>query len=255
MNERSHFQGAGVLTHLAEARERGREASRESHGLERADPAMGAADGSKEGALIVLLSWIIGDAVGLTHTIMLQVALLLFLGFAIWKIGRSALLGWARLERINRLIEEEKHEIERNREEEKLELKEMYRAKGFLGKLLDEVITVLMADDSKLLGIMLEEELGVSLESYEHPLKIAIGVAIGLFITGTILFGALFFGGTLLSVLLTAFALIGISSYLMARLDRIRTLQAVVWNLATTALASGATYFLTRFFIPGGLFS
>jgi hypothetical protein len=96
-------------------------------------------------------------------------------GWAVWKTGRSALLGWGRMERLHRLIEEERWEIQHHRAQERRELGEMYRAKGFDGKLLEEVLDVLMSDDNRLLKVMLEEELGLTLEAYEHPLRQAIG--------------------------------------------------------------------------------
>ena len=78
-----------------------------------------------------------------------------------------------------RLLEEEKWEIEHNRNQEKVELKVLYRAKGFEGKLLDDVVDVLMADDKRALHIMLKEELGMTLEAYEHPLKQSLGALLG----------------------------------------------------------------------------
>ena len=92
------------------------------------------------------------------------------------------LLGWARLERLHRIVEEERYEIENHRQQEREELKELYRAKGFQGKLLDEVVDVLMADGERLLKVMVEEELGLSLQSQEHPLKQGAGSALGAFV-------------------------------------------------------------------------
>ena len=166
-------------------------------------------------------------------------------GFFFWKVGRSASLGWARLERINKLISDEKNEIETNREEEKSELTAMYEAKGFTEPLLSQAIEVLMADDNKLLGIMLEEELGVSLESYEHPLKQAFGTAIGLFLTYTLLFAATHFSPKH-GILIAAPIAILIASAFMAKIEKIRPLHAAIWNLAIAFLAAATTYFLTR---------
>ena len=91
------------------------------------------------------------------------------IGWLFWKLGRSSLLGWARLERLHRLIQQEQWEIEHHRAQEKEELTAMYHQKGLTGKLLEQVIEVLMADDNRLLRVMLEEELGLTLETYEHP--------------------------------------------------------------------------------------
>ena len=58
---------------------------------------------------------------------------------------------------------EERFEIAHHRGQEKEELTELYALKGFKGELLDQVINVLMADDNRLLSVMLEEELGLEL--------------------------------------------------------------------------------------------
>ncbi len=90
-------------------------------------------------------------------------------------MGRSAWLGWSRLERLHRILAQEKWEIEHNREQEREELGVLYAAKGFEGKLLEDVLDVLMADGDRLLKVMVEEELGLTLESQVHPLKQGLG--------------------------------------------------------------------------------
>ena len=96
-----------------------------------------------------------------------------------WKTARSALLGWARVERFHRVIEEERWEIEHHRAARKARAYRNVPGKGLTGKFLEEVIDVLMADDNRLLRVMLEEELGITLEAYEHPLKQAAGAFCG----------------------------------------------------------------------------
>ena len=155
---------------------------------------------------------------------------------------RSAILGWARLERLHRLIEEERWEIEHHRPQEKEELRALYAAKGFSGKLLDEAVEVLMADDNRLLQVMLQEELGLSLESYEHPLKQAAGAFAGALGAALLMAAGLFllpFWGAVAAAAL----IIAIASGAVARLEKNAPLPAIVWNLAVAALASGAAYF------------
>ena len=160
-------------------------------------------------------------------------------------MGRSDILGWSRLERINNLIEDEKREITTNRDEEKAELTAIYQAKGFSEPLLSKVIDVLMADDNKLLSIMLEEELGMSLESYEHPLKQAAGTGIGILLT-VALFSLLTYFYTIPGLYAATFVTIAAASFFMAKLESVRPLNAIVWNLALTALAAASTFLLMR---------
>ncbi len=233
-----HFEGKSVLEHLKEARSRGMFATAETHGTERPGAIFAGIDSAKETSLILFLLWIIFPT-SLSFLILFSVAWL------IWKTARSALLGWARLERLHRLIQEEKWEIEHNREEEKEELTALYRTKGLSGKLLDDVISVFMADDNRLLRIMLEEEMGLTLEVFEHPLKQSSGAALGVLVSA---------GLFLLSYLLLpiygpiaiALCIIGVSAYLGAKQDRSRPLEATLWNLSCSTLTAGVLYFLKQ---------
>ncbi len=73
-----------------------------------------AADAGKEMAIVLL------DPLGHPSPFFpLQKTWLLLLifsaGWVVWKTARSALLGWARIERLHRVIEEERWEIEHHR--------------------------------------------------------------------------------------------------------------------------------------------
>jgi phosphotransferase system glucose/maltose/N-acetylglucosamine-specific IIC component len=232
-----HFQGKTVVEHLKEARTKGTLATYETHGTELPGYLSAGADGAKETAFVLILLWLLLEP-QFTHLFLLFSA-----GWIFWKIGRSALLGWARLQRLHRLIEEERWEIEHNREQERQEIKALYRAKGLTGKLLDEVISVLMADDNRLLRIMLEEELGLTLEIYEHPLKQSAGAAAGVLLSAGLFIGGAFifpFYGPIIASLLA----IGLASYIAAKAEKNKTLEAVIWNLSLAAFSSGIVYFL-----------
>lgn len=249
MSDGSHFKGKGVVEHLREARLKGFRATEESHGIEAPGHIVGGADAAKESVTISLMIWIVATTLGFDHKSLIILLGLFLFGFFLWRAGRGALLAWSRLERVNRLIADEKYEIEHNREEEKEELTEMYEAKGFSGELLKKVIDVLMADDNKLLGIMLEEELGVSLESYEHPLKQALGAACGvLFASFALAIGVAIsknFG-----IYFATFIVISISSYIISYIEKIELLHAIIWNLAVTFMASFGTFFFAKFILP-----
>ena len=245
----SHFKGKGVLEHLKEARKKGHIASKEHHGIETQGHLIGGADSAKETALIALLIWIVSFDLHISFSLTASLLILVLAGVFFWKVGRSACLGWSRLERINKLIEEEKEEIRSNRDEEKSELTAMYQAKGFSEPLLSKVIDVLMADENKLLGIMLEEELGVSLESYEHPLKQALGTGIGILLAAFTLSASILISPSL-GPFIAAPLVIGIASAFMAHLESIRVLPATVWNLSITFLAAMTTHFLALYLFP-----
>lgn len=241
----SHFEGRTVPEHLKEARQKGAMAAAEVHGTEISGHLGALADAGKECALYLLTLWLILEGFHLMRPHGFFILLFFSCGLVLWKSGRSALLGWTRLERLHRITEEERWEIEHHRAQEKEELRELYSAKGFDGKLLDEVVETLMADDNRLLNVMLEEELGVTLEAYEHPLKQAAGASLGsIFSCGILLFllriipsYGIPFGALLMIMFFAALA---------AKMEKNRILPAVIWNLSISLLTAGILFFLSR---------
>lgn len=230
-----HFKGKRVAEHLRDARLKGAYASSEMHGSELPGHLSAGAECAKETALLFLLLWTLGAP--------FLMMVLLALAWMIWKCGRSAIAGWAKLERLHRVIEEERYEIEHHREQEKEELRELYQAKGFQGKLLDEAVEVMMADDNRLLKVMLEEELGLTLEVYEHPLKQAVGAALGALLAAGILLLAHYFW-PVWGLPLFSFVVVGLSSSYSARFERRAILPALVWNLSLTLFCALILYLL-----------
>ena len=140
-----------------------------------------ALDSTRETAIFLLILWAVIFPFTVGFLMLFWILLLATIGWVIWKTGRSAWLAWSRLERLHRVMEQERWEITHHRKQERDELRALYSQKGFEGKLLEEVCDVLMADNERLLHVMLEEEMGFTLESYEHPLKEALGAFFRLF--------------------------------------------------------------------------
>lgn len=241
-NPPEHFKGNTVAAHLKDARARGAAAMAETHAAELPGHFSALADSAKDTAIAFLLIFAAASGLNLEP---FSLFIAFGLGWALWKGGRSALLGWGKLERLHRLIEEERWEIEHHREQEKMELREMYEAKGFKGKLLDEVVNVLMADDNRLLQIMLQEELGLTLEAYEHPLKQGFGAAIGALGTAILALIAHYFW-PFMGVPLIAFLVIFIASNSVAKFEKREKIASVIWNLALALFAAGGVYFLAK---------
>ena len=241
----AHFEGKKAFEHVMSARLKGRSASAEIHGTEMPGHWSAFADAAKETSLILLVIWPILVALHTSPNNIYWILVVFSLGWLIWKTGRSATLGWARLERMHRVIEEERWEIEHHRLQEREEVRAFYEAKGFSGPLLDEVVAILMADDNRLLEVMLKEELGFNLESMEHPLKQALGAAFGVISSFLIMTIALMIFPPFGTVLCAAL-MIGLSTGIAARLDRNHVTKAVVWNLSIAALASSVAYFAVQ---------
>jgi len=241
-----HFQGKSVVEHLREARKKGALAAAEIHGTEMPGSIAAGADAARESSIALFLIGLIFSFSHLENSIIFSFLILFSVGWLIWKTGRSALLGWARLERLHRLIEEERWEIQHNRAQEREELTGLYAAKGFEGKLLEQVIDVLMADDNRTLQVMLEEEMGLTLEAYEHPLKQAFGAAVGVAAAaGAGIIGWIFFKfeGLFAANILILLA----STWMSASIERNRVLNHLIWVAALAALVAGITYGLHKF--------
>lgn len=242
-----HFEGKSVIDHLRDARLRAMGASAEIHGIEMPGHISAYADSSKDTALALLLFWTAAYFL-ISETACFHVMILFSAGWWVWKTSRCALMGWGRLNRLHRLIEEERWEIEHHRAQEKEELIEMYRAKGLSGKLLDEVVEILMSDDNRLLQIMLEEEMGLTLQAHEHPLRESLGAALGSACTAILLLAAYGMSPSYGLPIASCLILI-IASVVSAKIERNNRLPAVIWTLAVAALAAGSVYFLTQLLI------
>lgn len=243
-----HFKGKEAIEHVIDARIKGRAASAEIHGAELPGHYSAAADAAKETSLILVVLWTLFSELKFPVEQVHWISLCFIIGWLFWKVGRSAILGYSRLERLHRLIEEERWEIEHHRPQEREELKALYAAKGFSGKLLDESIDILMADDNRLLQVMLEEELGLSLESYEHPLKQALGAFLGV-AASSVVMSCGFFLLPWWGAALTSALVIAVSAGTVARLERNQPLPAIVWNVANAALSASVAFFAAQLLI------
>lgn len=237
----THFGDQSALEHVLEKKENFRNIS-EAHGVEIPGHISAGADAARETAVGLMLIWSILFSLGIAKP---QLGLVLS-GFGaawiVWKVGRSAWLGWSRLERMHRLVEEERWEIEHHRPSEREELIVLYGAKGFEGKLLEEVVDVLMADEDRLLRVMLEEEMGLTLEAFEHPLKQCFGALFGALTSFILCFG-FYFAFPSWGMILGAGLTVALSAFLAARFERNEKLKAVVWNIALVVLTYGVLHF------------
>lgn len=247
--EPKHFNDKEAIAHVVEKQALGIVEAQEVHGNEIPGHLSAATDSAKETSLYLCFVAIILNYHQMTYWETFSFLLLFFLATLVWKTCRSAWLGWSRLERLHRVISQEKWEIDHHRAQEREELKALYQAKGFQGKLLDDVVDVLMADGDRLLKVMVEEELGLSLETQQHPLKQALGAFIGAIIAGLAM-GIGFFISSPTGTYIACFAVVLFSSLFAARYERNNAVQAVIWNLGLALLSIATAYFLAILLIP-----
>lgn len=236
-----HFKNKQAIEHVVEAQAAGIVASSEIHGTEIPGRISAATDAARETAILFLMFAF------LIHLFSLPTLLLLAFGFGwlVWKTGRSAWLGWSRLERLHRIVAEEKWEIDNHRQQERVELKALYQAKGFEGKLLDDVVDVLMADGDRLLKVMVEEELGLSLEVHEHPLQQALGAFIGVVVSFSICMIG-FIINPFIGVIACSTLSVASAAAISAKYEKNQNVPAIVWNLALMSIAFGSFYFIVK---------
>lgn len=243
----AHFKGKDAIGHVAEAQAQGIMAAAELHGAEISGKASAAADALRDCSLYLLLIWELLKHTHFEQKTRFLILAILGISLVVWKAGRSAWLGWSRLERLHRVLAQEKWEIEHHRQQERDELRVIYAAKGFEGKLLEDVLDVLMADGNRLLKVMAEEELGLSLESHEHPLMQSFGALIGSSGACLTMLLALWVN-TRLGAPIAALICIAIGGMLTALHAKNRIVPAIVWNLGLLAISYGTFYFLIDYF-------
>ena len=244
-NKNAHFKDLKVDQHLLKARKKGSRASSENHGVELSGFIAAFADSSKESIVLFNSLYIAFLAYNIPLYTANFLLLTFFIGWFFWKIGRSALLGWSRLERLHKLIKDEQWEIEHHRDQEREELTEMYRQKGLTGSLLTQVIETLMADDNRLLRVMLEEELGLSLESYEHPLKQSIGSGLGVLFACAIGIIGIISGKFYILMGLSAIAICALSAF-FSKKEGNDPIKFTCWSVAVSILAVTTIYLISN---------
>jgi hypothetical protein len=244
-----HFKGKDAIEHVAERQAQGIIDSVEIHGHEIPGPIIAATDAARDSAILLASLWLFLQHFNLNPHSMLTYLTIIAISWLIWKSGRSAWIGWSRLERLHRILAQEKWEIEHNRAQEREELTALYAAKGLTGKLLTDVIDVFMADGDRLLRVMVEEELGLSLRSTEHPLKQGLGAAIGCIFTSCIAFLLLYLFPQW-GIILGCIIAVGAAAALASQQSQNRITNAVVWNIGLAIVSIGTAFFLLEFFFP-----
>lgn len=166
--------------------------------------------------------------------------------FLLYKMCQTALAAWQRLNKLNSIIESEKYEIEHHRSQEKKELETIYSIKGFSGKLLEDVVGTLMADDNRLLQVMIEEEMGLTLGQFEHPLKQSFFAGLGVLFASCLILASLFFG-SYFEFYITVALMAALASAVAIKEERDNISFIIFWNIASLAFLGFAAYFLTDF--------
>lgn len=241
-----HFEGKNPYEHVLKKKS---EVASEVHGEELPGHYGAFLDAVRDTSILLMVFWTISYVLGLPFKTTTFILILFTILWATWKTIRSAWFSWSLLERLHRVLTEEQYEIENHREQEREELTALYASKGLKGDLLEEVINVLMADDERLLKVMMEEEMGLNLEHYEHPIKIGLGAALGALVAGLLLV-LIQYAFPLFGLVILGFLLKSLAGALIAKFQKNDILSALIWNMGAAVLILGMAYFLTRWIQP-----
>lgn len=141
-------------------------------------------------------------------------------------------------------------EIEQKPEEERAEVREIYRKKGFEGPLLEQVVDILTADKDRWADVMMKEELFM-MEQSRSPLKIGAVTYIAFLLVGFIPLAlylydyAFSFSGNLFwaTCALTGMGF-GIVGWLKSYVTDTSIWKGILETVALGALAAGVAYWV-----------
>ncbi len=182
--------------------------------------------------LFYLLAITIFSSIALPH-IILSCSLLFSLGLAysLWISMQKIWQEWSYLELCHRWIKEERKEIDSNLDQEIQELRYIYKYKGFQNKLLDQIVDYLGSDSNLLLQAMIEDEFGINLKSFPHPLQQGLTLFLG-GLTSILIFLCIYsFTSTACATIIIGLFLTflnTLSSYLIKN----QKIKSAVWSLA-----------------------
>lgn len=147
-------------------------------------------------------------------------------------------------------IQRERDEIRRWPEREREEVRAIYRAKGFGGELLDLIVRHITADPERWSDVMMREELGMAVESFDQPLRSALTVGFSYLAGATVPVLAYFFvpphEGLIISAaatVVTLFVVGAAKTIITARSWWRSGLESMVTGIAAAAVTYGAGRF------------
>jgi VIT1/CCC1 family predicted Fe2+/Mn2+ transporter len=113
-------------------------------------------------------------------------------------------------------VDRERFEISRFPEQEKNEIRGIYKQKGFSGPLLDQIVAHISGDPDRWADVMMREELGFNEENFESPLNSSMVVGVSYLIGATVPVAPYLFivpaRGIVLSAIITVLVLFAVGA-------------------------------------------
>lgn len=144
-------------------------------------------------------------------------------------------------------IEREKMEIEEVPDIERQEIREIYSAKGFKGKLLEQIVKQITSDKKVWLKVMMEEELGFGKVLFKDPVKAAFIIFVAFIFAAAIpILPYLLFKTNMAFAASVIFSCLGlfIAGSQKGRLTNVNWIKSGAEMFAVGAFASGSSYLI-----------
>lgn len=249
INDQAPDASFDVAEHITEARARAREMlAGESH-LAAIDDWRRALTSARDALVLIWLVWLAMQGFGAQYSgyllAALSVALALLVGIS---TARST---YTQVQYYAAELERERSEIRNNFEEEREEVRVLYAAKGFTEPLLGQIVDTLSSDDDRLLKVMMEEELGLSMYHVNHPLVVGLWNFLGAALAGLALSLPIAWsapGFAHLWVPVGGSALMMIVAIVAGMTTRRTTIEFFAVGIVMAAVTGGVVYFLAEWF-------
>lgn len=247
-SHRSPHTHSDAEDHITDARGRARQVlGAEAHLTEVSDWRM-ALVSARDALILVWLTWVLLQSLE-TPAVSGQLLVAFSIGVAMLfgiSTGRST---WTRVRYYEAELDRERGEIQNNLEHEREEVRVLYAAKGFEGDLLEKIVDTLSADDDRLLRVMMEEELGLSMNHVAHPLVVgAWNFAGAVLAGGTLALPTLWLEPTMASkwVIGGGGLLLTIVSVVSARVTGRTVMEFLASGIVMAAVTGGIVFFLAQ---------
>lgn len=136
-------------------------------------------------------------------------------------------------------IAREEWEIENKPEDERKEIEDIYKAKGFSGKDLDMIVEKIISDKKVWLDTMLTEELNLNLEIAGSPIKSALRMFISFLIGGMLPILPFFFSSGLTALFIAIGISVSTSFTVGVIKSRMANTNKIVGGLEMAGLGTG----------------
>ena len=234
--------------HVAEARLRARQVlAGESH-LGDVDDWRRMLISARDSLVLIWVIWVMLYGFGhppFTGVMLLVLAIALAVLFGI-STARST---YTQVQYYATELDRERAEIRDHFDDECEEVRALYAAKGFQEPLLSQIVDTLTADDDRLLKLMMEEELGLSMYHINHPLIVGLWNFSAALVAGcSLAFPVLFFSQPAVHqwMPIGGAVLLGIVSFISAKATGRAMIEFFTVGVIMAIVTGGVAYLLAQ---------